>query len=71
MYGSLHPISEVQSEWFAHLIAGDCSLPSQSEMQKDIEEHKEHLRKYDVKYRPLQIGNQYVEMLRKLMSNKT
>jgi hypothetical protein len=68
--GSLHPVAELQSQWFAHLIAGDCTLPSKEEMEKDIEEHKEMIRKYQIKYRPLQINNQYVDSLKKLINKR-
>ena len=68
VYGSLHPVCEVQSKWFARIIAGKCSLPGKQEMETEIEKHRDMLNQYNVKYRPLQIStNHYIDDLQKLM----
>jgi hypothetical protein len=62
--GSLHPIAEKQSEWFASLMAGECILDTTQEMERDVLAWEESLEKYHVTYRPMQVQtSKYVAMI--------
>lgn len=41
--GAILPISEMQSRWFAQLMAGNRKLPSLEQMEKDIKEKEEEM----------------------------
>jgi len=44
--GALLPIGELQSRWFALLMAGKLRLPSQEKMQKDIDKKVQFQRRF-------------------------
>ena len=44
--GAIFPIAEMQSRWFALLMAGKCQLPTRSVMQADIDEKDRSLSRY-------------------------
>lgn len=41
--GAILPISEMQSRWFAQLMAGNLKLPSVEQMEKDIKAKEEEM----------------------------
>jgi dimethylaniline monooxygenase (N-oxide forming) len=43
--GAIMPLAEVQSKWVAHLIKGTCKLPPKIEMEVDIKQDSEKLKK--------------------------
>jgi dimethylaniline monooxygenase (N-oxide forming) len=47
--GAIMPLAEAQSEWVADLLAGRCTLPSDAEMRREIDEYHRRLEKRYVK----------------------
>lgn len=39
--GSLMPIAEAQGKWIADYLAGDCALPSEAEMNREMERERQ------------------------------
>jgi hypothetical protein len=37
------PIAEIQSRWIAQVLAGNCKLPSEQDMERDIDRQMKYL----------------------------
>jgi lysine/ornithine N-monooxygenase len=53
--GSVHPVAELQAEWFASVLAGTAELPSAEDMESEIRQWRELLDEYSINYRPMEI----------------
>ncbi|MGH2481795.1 MAG: NAD(P)/FAD-dependent oxidoreductase, partial [Ktedonobacteraceae bacterium] len=43
--GAIMPIAEAQSHWISKYLLGECTLPSQEEMKRHIQQEREAMRK--------------------------
>lgn len=43
--GPIPPLAELQAEWVARLLTGECTLPDRAAMQREIEQYKRKLRR--------------------------
>ncbi len=62
------PISEMQSRWIAKILSEELQLPSQREMEKDIERKKDRMHKQFQKSSRHTIQVEYISFMDELAS---
>ncbi|HLY34541.1 MAG TPA: NAD(P)/FAD-dependent oxidoreductase, partial [Jatrophihabitantaceae bacterium] len=69
--GAIMPLAEVQSEWIADLLDGTVTLPSETDMRREIETYSRVMHKRYVRSKRHTIQVDFLEYLRELEHERT